>query len=578
MTLTHARIGGFDLNGGLRDRMRLVGTLAAKNFARRAAAPYHIVKSMAIAPPERLRIAPPDIRTADPTVADEIYAGYFSFAGKTAQSYGASPFTLTPPSPAWRRALTGFSWLRHLRSADKALAKANARALVAEFLAIRKLAPDDPALEPAVAARRLMSFFAQSPVLLDGAEPEFYDAFMQSLAQAARLLWRVLATGQAEGADRAFCAIALAEFAVCADTGRKIAPQVSRLLSAELDRQILPDGGHISRNPQIAVDLLLDLLPLRQVLAARGLQTPAAMMRAIDRMMPALRMMQHGDGSLALFNGMGETELDRVANVLASEDTRGAPPLKAPYSGYQRLVAGDAVAIVDAGPPPPPEFSRAAHAGCLSFEYSLGADQVVVNCGAPSAPHEELREIARATAAHSTLVIGDRSSARVGAGNARPGWIVAGPRQVEAERREAPNGTTLALSHDGYARDFGLVHARELVLAADGASLLGCDRLRAASVGDQGTGEVDFALRFHLHPRVRATALDAGVDVALPSGETLIFEAEGALPQLEESIFFAAPGGARKCVQIVLRGKAAAGAEVSWSFRRVRAVPRFDDV
>ena len=35
-----------------------------------------------------------------------------------------------------------------------------------------------------------------------------------------------------------------------------------RSLSAELDRQILPDGGHISRNPQIAVDLLLDLLPL----------------------------------------------------------------------------------------------------------------------------------------------------------------------------------------------------------------------------------------------------------------------------------------------------------------------------
>ncbi len=549
--------------------MRLVGAFAAKTFARRASAPYHLVKSMAIAPPERLRIAPPDIRTADPTVADEIYAGYFSFAGKTAQSYGASPFALAPPSAAWRRALTGFSWLRHLRSADKALAQANARALVAEFLAIRKFAPDDPALEPAVVARRLMSFFAQSPVLLDGAEPEFYDAFMQSLAQAARLLWRALATGQAEGADRAFCAIALAEFAVCADTGRKIAPQVSRLLSAELDRQILPDGGHISRNPQVAVDLLLDLLPLRQVLAARGLQTPSAMMRAIDRMMPALRMMQHGDGSLALFNGMGVTELDRVANVLANEDTRGAPPLKAPYSGYQRLVAQDAVVIVDAGAPPPAEFSRAAHAGCLSFEYSIGYEHVVVNCGAPAPPHEDLREAARATAAHSTLVIDDRSSARVAARDARAGPIVAGPRHVDAERREAPAGVTLSLSHDGYARDFGLVHARELFLAADAASLSGCDRLRAANGGARGAAEVDFALRFHLHPRVRATSLGEAVEVALASGETLIFEAEGAFPQLEESIFFAASGGARKCAQIVLRGKAAPDAEVSWSFQRV---------
>ncbi len=549
--------------------MRAVGSFAANTFARRASAPYHIVKSMAIAPPERLRIAPPDIRTADPTVADEIYAGYFSFAGKTAQSYGASPFALTPPSPAWRRALTGFSWLRHLRSADKALAQANARALVADFLTIRKFAPDDPAMEPAVAARRLMSFFAQSPVLLDGAEAEFYDAFMHSLAQAARLLWRALATGHAEGADRAFCAIALAEFAVCADTGRKIAPQVSRLLSVELDRQILPDGGHISRNSQVAVDLLLDLLPLRQVLAARGLQTPSAMMRAIDRMMPALRMMQHGDGSLALFNGMGVTELDRVANVLANEDTRGAPPLKAPYSGYQRLAAGDAVVLVDAGTPPPAEFSRSAHAGCLSFEYSLGPEHVVVNCGAPAPPHEDLREVARATAAHSTLVIDDRSSARVAARDTRAGRIVAGPRHVEAERREAAAGVTLSLSHDGYARDFGLVHARELFLSADAASLSGCDRLHAANGGGRGTGDVDFALRFHLHPRVRATPVGEAVEVALASGETLIFEAEGAFPQLEESIFFAAPGGARKCAQIVLRGKAAPGAEVSWSFQRV---------
>jgi uncharacterized heparinase superfamily protein len=107
--------------------MRLAGAFAAKAFARRAATPYHIVRSMVIAPPERLKIAPPDIRTTDPTVANEIGDGYFSFAGKTMQSHGASPFLLTPPSPAWRRALTGFSWLRHLRASENAQAQARAR-------------------------------------------------------------------------------------------------------------------------------------------------------------------------------------------------------------------------------------------------------------------------------------------------------------------------------------------------------------------------------------------------------------------------------------------------------------------
>jgi len=548
----------------------MAGAYAARALARGAATPYHVVKSMAIAPPERLRIAPPDIRTADPTVADEIYAGYFSFAGKTLQSYGDSPFSLTPPSAAWRRALAGFSWLRHLRAADKTLAQANARALVADFLAVKRLPQDDPAMEPAVVARRLLSFFSQSPVLLDGAEAEFYDAFMGSLAQSARLLWRALATGQARGADRALCAIALAEFAVCADTGRKIAPQVSRTLSAELDRQILSDGGHVSRNPQVAVDLLLDLLPLRQVLAARGLQTPASMLRAVDRMMPTLRMLQHGDGSLALFNGMGTTELDRVANVLANEDTRGAAPLKAPYVGYQRLEARDAVVLVEAGGPPPFEFSSAAHAGFLSFEFSVGIERVVVNCGAPAPQHEDLRDLARATAAHSTLVIDDRSSARIArkdAGRWRAGRMLEGPSHVGVERHDGQGATTLSLSHDGYAAAFGLIHARELILAADGATLAGRDRLFAAEGGGAAEGH-DFAVRFHLHPRVRAVELEEAIELQLANGEALIFEAEGVWPQIEESIFFAAPGGARKCLQIVLRGKAAPGAELRWSFQR----------
>lgn len=573
------------LTGALRERMRRAGASAARaaeTLARSAAAPYHLVKSLSIVAPERLRIAPPDIRTADSTVADEIYAGYFTFEGKTVQAQAGSPFAAAAPSPGWRRALTGFAWLRHLRAADKALAQVNAQALVADFFALGKPPPDDPAMEPPVVARRMLSFLAQSPALLDGADAEFYDAFMEQLGQSARLLWRALAGPRTRGADRVLCAVALVEFAVCADNARKIAPQVVRVLAEELDRQILSDGGHVGRNPQTGVDLLLDLLPLRQVFAARGVQTPAAVLRAIDRALPMLRMLQHGDGSLALFNGMGATALDGLLSVLAYEDTRGAPPINAPYSGYQRVEAGDALVIVDAGGPPPLDFSRGAHAGCLSFELSFGAERVVVNCGAPAPAHEEARELARATAAHSTLVVEERSSARFAppaARGARAGRILSGPRQVEVARRAIEDATELTLSHDGYARDFGLVHERRLILTSDGAELAGRDRLREAPGVARRNGARDFAVRFHLHPRVQVAPRDAqSLLLHLGNGETVLFEAEGVSPQLEESIFFAAQGGARKCAQIVLRG-AMSHPEANWSFRRMAgAVPRAGDV
>ena len=43
---------------------------------------------------------------------------------------------------------------------------------------------------------------------------------------------------------------------------------------------------------------------------------------------------------------------------------------------------------MDTGPPPPPNVSQDAHAGCLSFELSAATSRIVVNCGsARTAPH-----------------------------------------------------------------------------------------------------------------------------------------------------------------------------------------------
>ena len=63
--------------------------------------------------------------------------GIFVFAGRAVATGGRSPFDVEPPSRAWAEALYGFGWLRHLRAADTALARANARALVDEFVSRR---------------------------------------------------------------------------------------------------------------------------------------------------------------------------------------------------------------------------------------------------------------------------------------------------------------------------------------------------------------------------------------------------------------------------------------------------------
>jgi uncharacterized heparinase superfamily protein len=301
---------------------------------------------------------------------------------------------------------------------------------------------------------------------------------------------------------------------------------------------------------------------------------PAALLNAIDRMMPMLRLLRHGDGSLALFNGMSVTQPELIATLLTYDDIRGRALLNAPYSGYQRTETRAGALIVDTGRPPPPAFSKEAHAGCLAFEFSFGGERIIVNCGAPGPNRAAAREMARTTAAHSTLVVDDTSSCRfsstAGLDRFFEGQILSGPTRVEVARSNNADGERLALSHDGYASRFGFVHARALTLAPDGARLLGEDSLlRNQQAGTASAHR--FALRFHLHPSVTAALIWEGQGVVLdtPGGERFTFDAGGRDVSLEDSIFFAAPNGPRNSRQIVIEGRIEGDMRITWTLARV---------
>jgi uncharacterized heparinase superfamily protein len=571
--------GGLLVSGSTNagDRMRLTRLVAGRAgllTLRALRAPLRLASGFGVAAPERLVIAPQDIRTTDPTIANDIYSGYFVFAGKAVNTHGASPFEVEAPSPGWAAGLAGFSWLRHLRAADTALARVNARALIGDWLNMRGRAHDTPDWQPGVAARRLLSWLSQSPLILDGADRVFYRRFMRALGQHAKYLQRCVADGL-EGEQRLLCAIALAELGLCAQGMPKLARRGTKLLVDELRIQILADGGHIGRNPQTIVDLLLDLLPLRQAYGARGSSAPQMLLNVIDRMMPMLRLFRHGDGSMALFNGMGPTAAHALATVLAYDDARAMPLMHAPHSGYERLEAGDTILIVDVGAPPPPAFSCDAHAGALSFEMSSGQQRVVVNCGVPYNPRPALREAARTTAAHSTLIVNDASSCRFATGAGLDRWVagqvIAGPGKVDARRLEDSNALEIEAAHDGYDQRFGLIHNRRITMSADGQRIEGEDRLTATARRVPGAGQAEYALRFHLHPLVRADIVEDGatIHLALADGQDWLFRASGLQVALEESIYLGGREGPRNATQIVVAARVRDYPALVWTLERL---------
>jgi uncharacterized heparinase superfamily protein len=484
-----------DRGSGRGTELRLVGRLVARRLLAPFVRALRTARTLVEPAADRLTVAPSDLRTADPTVADDIYAGVFVFSGQIVECRGRSPFEVTAPNAEWARVLHGFGWLRHLRSADTAVARSNARALVDDWLKIADHA--DAAWELDTAARRL---------------------------------------------------------------------------DDELQRQILPDGGHVGRNPTAVVEILVDLLPIRQVLAARGLPVSQAMMNAIDRMMPMLRFFRHDDGALALFNGATSTPTDLIATVFAYDEAKSRPHGNAPHSGYQRLEASGTVAMMDCGPPPPPELSTIAHAGTLALEMSSGHCRFVVNCGAPFRPVGEWRRLARTTAAHSALIVDDHSSARLRDDGLLVRLIgpvlLPGPQQVDVDRHEQEiedEGVEIAVTarHDGYARTYGVLHERGLRLTADGDRLEGTDRILPA--GD-ATGAVPYVVRFHLHPSVRTETFGDTVRLTGPNGEAWDFACAEVRPVVEPSVHLADVHGLRRAEQITLTVAADGPRALSWVF------------
>ncbi len=492
--------------------------------------------------PTALRASPSDPWPGDAEKGARLIEGSFTLAGRTLHP-PAHPWSPVGAEPEWLAALHGFDWLRDLRAAGGDAARRRSRELTDDWLD-RFGGWDSVAWAPAVIGRRLASWLGQYDFFAASADVEFRHRVLTSMARQARHLEGVLPAGLA-GAELIVALKGLCTAGACLPGGDRWLEKGLGLLRRDLPRQILADGGHATRDPETHMAVLRDLIDLRAALRAGGIETPADLQTTIEQMAPMLRLFRHGDGGLALFNGASEMDGWQIDMVLQRVDNRPRALSHAPESGFQRLHAGRTVVLVDAGAPPPPGLDRGAHAGTLSFEMSVGRERLIVNCGAQPARRSWGR-VQRLTAAHSTLVLDDTNSSKFSG----DGGLLRRPANVSCRREEGEGNLWLDMSHDGYLPRFGLVHQRRLYLSINGEDLRGEDSLEGAS-------RHAFAIRFHLHPKVRATLAQDGNSVLLRAGRAggWRFRAHGASLALEPSVYLGRAGEVRRCQQMVLVGR-----------------------
>ncbi len=260
------------------------------------------------------------------------------------------------------------------------------------------------------------------------------------------------------------------------------------ILHRELGEQVLPDGGNFERSPMyhaLMIEDLLDLLNMAQRFpGAIADDVQASWRGAASRMLGWVAGMEHPDGEIALFNDAAfgiapdGAELRRYAVELGIA-TRPPPPSglnRWPDSGYARVAAGPAVALLDIAPVGPDYLPGHAHADTLSFELSVRGARFIVNGGTSQYGNDAVRDAERATAAHSTVEVAGRSSSETWHGF-RVGDRA---RIVDVSARDDGDTITVAAAHDGYRKLAGKpVHRR--CWSLDGAGMTVSDRVEGGN-------------------------------------------------------------------------------------------------
>ena len=313
-----------------------------------------------------------------------------------------------------------------------------------------------------------------------------------------------------------------------------------KILTQQLDEQILTDGGHFELSPMYHCIILEDCLDLINVLGQSGLPEADRLAQKLRARIPSmfnwLSQMTFSDRQISFFN-------DTTFNISADPDMlldyahrlglheaqlcpgEGDGFYHLEQSGYIRRNKGPFELIFDVGEIGPKYQPGHAHADTLSFEMAVKGQRLIINSGISTYGISTQRLAQRSTSAHSTVEIEGENSSEVWSG-------------FRVARRASPFGLEinhetdcLSCSHDGYKRlKHSPVHTRQLRFCEDEIQIDDIVSLKSLNA----------IAYFHIHPDWALEVTDEGV-ICVMNGMSVLLSwkaGEGKLVKSQYHIGF----------------------------------------
>ncbi len=494
--------------------------------------------------PKKFLFTPADCIQGVKERADSLFQGDFQLLGVSCQIPGEKPWSVKNMPAFWQEELHRFNWLRDFSINGSDAGRRHARALVLswikEFETFQSLAWD-----PHLLARRLINWMQQSEFLLTKSDGDFNYKFIQSIRLQHQHLRRYCRYFANEP-DRLDFYIALYLGAACfTDTQIEAVPYEEQLFT-ELDKVLLPDGTHISKNPSHQFSILADLISLRETYTNREIRPPMQLTAGIERLVTSACFFLHRDGEFAQFNGGYTLNQAAIESLLIKSNVVPKIPAYLPDGGFVRLKSGQSTLIMDTGSEE--LLQKTHHHGLGSFEFSHENCRLIVNCGSHPDDTSPWQQALAKTAAHSAISIADVNA------QIWPHVPKSGENTDHLALNEADGNLWLDFNNPGYEDSLNVSHSRRIFLSADGHTLKGEDCIQARGTMEEAT---DFCLRFHLHTQLEVSKSVDGRNLLLQtaSGSDWIFLSSHPEITLEASINCPAPSDTKNGHQILLKGR-----------------------
>ena len=235
-----------------------------------------------------------------------------------------------------------------------------------------------------------------------------------------------------------------------------------------------------------------------------------------------------------LFNGNHETnnaEFDQYLKRLGYNFKNQNYEL----GGYAILHNKKNILIMDVGSSPDKKFSSNYQAGALSFEIISGGKKLICNSGYFQNFKHQLNELSKSSAVHSTLILDDRSSCKFTKTKNSNSTIFQGLKIIKKNIVFEKNYWKINSAHDGYLKQYGIIHDREIEFYPEQTRFIGHDKIISKNM----IKNLKFEIRFHLEPNIKVMKTQDNKSILIDlDGEGWKFNSNANNINIDNGLYF----------------------------------------